>query len=107
MVVFGVVTAIRQPGTGEAATGDRPLCSIVDGVTSLALGVIASSTYQWVLGSHNNKGYAFVNMASLESIGRSSWVGRKASDVRCASPCPGPTVLVVTIVGHHTSTWRA
>jgi hypothetical protein len=37
-VVFKVVTAIRQPGMGEAATGDRSLCSIVDGVISPAHG---------------------------------------------------------------------
>jgi hypothetical protein len=30
---------------------------------------VTSSTYQWVSGSHNDEGYAFVNMTSLESIG--------------------------------------
>jgi hypothetical protein len=35
---------------------------------------VTSSTYKWVLGSHGNKGYAFVNMvSSLESIGRVPW----------------------------------
>lgn len=29
---WSVVTTVRQLGTSEAATGDRPLCSIIDGV---------------------------------------------------------------------------
>jgi hypothetical protein len=37
-VVFKVVTVIRHPGTGEAATGYRPLCSIVNAVISSACG---------------------------------------------------------------------
>jgi hypothetical protein len=38
VVVFEVVTIVRLPGTDEAATGDRPLCSKVDGVISPARG---------------------------------------------------------------------
>jgi hypothetical protein len=35
---------------------------------------VISSTYQCVLGSHHNKGFAVVNMvSSLESIGRVPW----------------------------------
>jgi hypothetical protein len=37
-VVFEVGIVVRQPSTGEAATGDRPLSSIVDGVISSARG---------------------------------------------------------------------
>jgi hypothetical protein len=38
MVVFEVVTAIRQPSASKAATSYRPLCSIVDGFISHACG---------------------------------------------------------------------
>jgi hypothetical protein len=35
---------------------------------------VTPPTYQWVLGSHDNKGYAFVHMvSSLDSIGRVQW----------------------------------
>jgi hypothetical protein len=37
-VVFEVSIVIRQPSTSKAVAGYRSLCSIVDGVTSLAHG---------------------------------------------------------------------
>jgi hypothetical protein len=67
---------------------------------------VTSHTYQRVPGSHNNKGYVFVNMASLESIGRSPRARSKASAVRYAGICPSPTVRVVTGVDHLTNSWR-
>jgi hypothetical protein len=65
--------------------------------------MMTSSTYQWVTGSHNNKGYAFVNMASLESIGRSPWGSSKASAIRYAGLCLGPTTHAVIVVSHRTN----
>jgi hypothetical protein len=38
MVVYEVVTAIRQPSASKAATSYRSLCSIVDGFISHACG---------------------------------------------------------------------
>jgi hypothetical protein len=48
MVVFEVVSVIWQLGTGEAATDDRSLCSIVDGLVYPAPRGMTSSTYQQV-----------------------------------------------------------
>jgi hypothetical protein len=68
---------------------------------------VTSSTYQWVSGSYNNEGYTFVNMTSLEYIGRAPWARSKARAVHCTGMCPGPSTHVVTIVGHHTNSCRA
>jgi hypothetical protein len=63
---------------------------------------MTSSTCQWVSGSHNNEGYAFVNMTSLESIGMAPWARSKASEVHCTSLSPGPLARAVTVVSHYT-----
>jgi hypothetical protein len=68
---------------------------------------MTSSTYQWVSGSHNNEGYTFVHMTTLESIGRAPWARSKASAVRYAGLCLGPSAHAVTVIGHRTISWHA
>lgn len=67
-VAFEVPTVGQQPSTGGEGPTGWPLCPMVRGVvTATSRG--DSRTYQWVLGSHDNKGYAFDNIvSSLESL---------------------------------------
>jgi hypothetical protein len=70
IVAFEVATVSQNPSTGEVDRTGQPLCSMVHGAVT-PNHVVTFPTCQWVLGSHENKVYAFVNMASsLESIGR-------------------------------------
>lgn len=78
-VAFEVATVSQQPNTKWESPYGRPLCSMVRELSPQPQGV-TPPTNQWVLGSHDNKGYAFVNMVfSLESIGRVSWDAPEAT----------------------------
>jgi hypothetical protein len=106
-MVLEVVVAIQQPSVSKAAVGYWPLCSIVGGVTFPQLREVTSSTHQLVSRSHNDEGYAFINMTSLESIGRVPWARSKASVVHYADLYPGPPVCVAATTFRRTNSWRA
>jgi hypothetical protein len=61
---------------------------------------MTSSTCQWILGSHDNKGHTLVNMASFQkSIGGVPWATqgpvRSAADLR-----PDPLAREVVLIDH-------
>jgi hypothetical protein len=94
MVVFEVAITIQHPSVSKVAAGYRPLCWVESPPCPRG---VTPSTCQWVSGSHNNEGYAFINMTSQESIGRAPWARNRDSAVRSASLYPGPPVRVVAM----------
>jgi hypothetical protein len=101
-VVFKVAITIQQPNVSKAVAGYQPLCSIVGRVTSPTRGGV-TSTRQWVSGRHNDEGYAFANMTSLETIGGVPWARSKASAVHYAGLHPGPPAYVAATAFHRTN----
>jgi hypothetical protein len=72
-IVHEVIVVGQRPSTGEADSSPQALCSMVCGFVTPTPGV-TYSTYHWVSGSRNNKGYAFVNiLSSWKSIGGIPW----------------------------------